>query len=158
MQRVCEAIPLRRFPEIPVSEVLPTPVLLGVQNPLNVLSAELMRIASRQRIAEVLMHECAHIVPRDPFGHIMQQISSGLYWSHSGVAWGSRELTRAREALCDNHVLQQTVRPTMSRHCFSCRRETSGNPLVSHVWGCTIRSGRASKEFVNCWIPGVICH
>ena len=62
MQSVCEAIPLRRFPDIPISEVLPTPVLLGVENPLIVLPAELMRTASRQRITEVLVHECAHIV------------------------------------------------------------------------------------------------
>ena len=88
----------------------------------------------------------------------MQQISSGLYRIHPSVAWGSRELTRVREELCDNHVLQQSVRPTMSRYCFSCRSETSGNPLVSHVWGGTVRSGRSSKEFMDCWTPSVICH
>ena len=54
----------------------------------------------------MLLHEMAHVSRRDPWIVFLQELARALYWPIVPVHALIRELGRAREELCDNHVLQ----------------------------------------------------
>ena len=58
--------------------------------------------------AGVLIHEFAHIQRRDPWVLRLQRLVTIPLWFHPLVHWMNRELDRAREELCDNHVLRDS--------------------------------------------------
>jgi beta-lactamase regulating signal transducer with metallopeptidase domain len=101
------ALGLQQLPRIRVSEMAPIPLVLGVWKPVIVLPREIAESASDERLRDILIHECAHIVRRDPWIHLLQQMAACLFWMHPGLHWLNRQISRVREELCDNCVLQQ---------------------------------------------------
>ncbi len=69
--------------------------------PVVMSSTERRRLSLR----DVLVHESAHILRRDPLVGLLQRLVELLYWPHPLVHRLNRRLSRAREEACDNHVL-----------------------------------------------------
>ena len=104
---VSHTLGVRRFPRILVSHRVATPVALGVLRPMILLPERLIGEISVDELRDVLLHELAHISRRDTLFVLMQEVARALYWPIVSVHALIRELTRAREELCDNHVLQR---------------------------------------------------
>ncbi|HWB08640.1 MAG TPA: M56 family metallopeptidase [Pirellulales bacterium] len=104
-QDVCLTLGLNKLPRIRVSDLSPLPFVLGVWRPIVVLPRGLLTSASDARLRDILIHECAHIVRKDAWVHLLQRISAILFWFHPGVLWLNAQIARAREELCDNFVL-----------------------------------------------------
>jgi beta-lactamase regulating signal transducer with metallopeptidase domain len=100
-----EALGLNELPRIRVSDLAPLPFVHGVWKPLVVLPRDIVTSASNDRLRDVLIHECAHIVRKDSWVHLLQRISAIVFWFHPGVVWLNSQIGRAREELCDNFVL-----------------------------------------------------
>ena len=96
---------LNELPRIRVSDLAPLPFVLGVWQPIVVLPSALVASASNERLRDVLIHECAHIVRKDSWVHLLQRISAIVFWFHPAVVWLNAQIGRAREELCDNFVL-----------------------------------------------------
>jgi beta-lactamase regulating signal transducer with metallopeptidase domain len=96
---------LRELPRIHVSKLAPLPFVLGVWKPIVVLPSDMAASASNERLRDVLIHECAHIVRKDSWVHLLQRISAVVFWFHPAVVWLNVQIGRAREELCDNFVL-----------------------------------------------------
>ncbi len=96
---------LRELPRIRVSDLTPLPFVLGVWKPIVVLPSDMAASASDERLRDVLIHECAHIVRKDSWVHLLQRISAIVFWFHPAVVWLNAQIGRAREELCDNFVL-----------------------------------------------------
>ena len=71
-----------------------------------VLPDELVGAVSDDEMRDVLLHELAHLVRRDPMIVLLQELARAMYWPLVPVHSMIRELGRAREELCDNYVLQ----------------------------------------------------
>ena len=61
---------------------------------------------SDRSLCDVLVHECAHVLRRDAWVGLLQRLAGALFWPHPFVHYLNGQLTRAREEVCDNHVLQ----------------------------------------------------
>lgn len=96
---------LRRLPRILVSDELDRPVAAGTLRAAVVLPATLLKAMGPQRLRDVLVHECAHVARRDHLVGLLQRAAGVAYWPQPMILLLDRELSRAREELCDNHVL-----------------------------------------------------
>jgi beta-lactamase regulating signal transducer with metallopeptidase domain len=106
--RLRTTLGVREIPPIWTSQSLPSPVVWGGLHPVVVLPETLFRELSEQELASVLIHEGAHIVRRDPWNHVWQQIAGIVWWFHPGVLMLNQVLARSREEVCDNYVLRHT--------------------------------------------------
>jgi len=84
------------------------PVVVGLLQPLILIPARYLETLTREELLQVLIHEGAHTLRRDPLVALLQRIGGALFWWHPLVHLINRDLIRAREEVCDNFVLAQT--------------------------------------------------
>jgi beta-lactamase regulating signal transducer with metallopeptidase domain/thiol-disulfide isomerase/thioredoxin/protocatechuate 3,4-dioxygenase beta subunit len=106
LEEVGRVLGVRRLPQVLISRRVTTPLAVGFLRPTIILPERLIGMASEDEMRDVLVHEAAHIVRRDHLVVLLQELAGGLYWPIVTVHGLIRELGRAREELCDNHVLQ----------------------------------------------------
>ncbi len=104
-ERVRTAMGLAELPTIADSSRLAGPVALGVLRPMVILPEGWAESMTDDRLVAVLIHECAHIVRRDPLIGLLQRLVELIYWPHPLVHWLNHRLSRTREEACDDLVL-----------------------------------------------------
>ena len=99
----------RKFP-LPVSatSLINSPVVVGILKPQILLPVDALEWMSPAQLFQVLLHETAHVVRRDPLINAVQRITRILFWHHPLVGWMNRQLSLSREDVCDNFVLMHT--------------------------------------------------
>ncbi len=118
-----------RLPLIAVSPKLASPVAVGLIRPLVILPEGLIESLSPSALADVLVHESAHILRLDPLVGLLQRLAEMVYWPHPLVHLLNRRLARAREEICDNHVLKHGDPCASPGRCW--RWPNSGRPPVA---------------------------
>jgi beta-lactamase regulating signal transducer with metallopeptidase domain/protein involved in polysaccharide export with SLBB domain len=88
-------------------EELAGPLTMGVFRPVVILPETLLKKLDRSGLRDVLIHEFAHAVRRDPLVGFLQRLAAIIYWPYPPVHFLNRQLAAAREEVCDNYVLQQ---------------------------------------------------
>lgn len=96
---------LAQPPLLATTPALAGPIACGVLHPAILLPEAL--VATPGRIGDILIHEAAHLARRDPLVGLLQRLAGALFWIHPLVHVLNRELARAREEVCDNHVLRR---------------------------------------------------
>ena len=119
--RACSTAGCRngRRPQLVTSNVVSGPIAAGVLRSKVVLPEGLVEQVDPESIADVLVHEVAHVVRRDQIVVLLQNIVSAIYWPHPLVRRLNCELAKAREEVCDNFVLTATAAPSYSRTLLS---------------------------------------
>jgi beta-lactamase regulating signal transducer with metallopeptidase domain/thiol-disulfide isomerase/thioredoxin len=102
----CRALGLRWRPEVRISPRSPTPLAAGLYRSAVILPQRLIGEVTDDELHDVLLHELAHVARRDPKAVLVQEFVRAVYWPIVPVHAMLAELARAREELCDNHVLQ----------------------------------------------------
>ena len=97
-----------RTPRLVASDEISGPLAAGIFAGSVVLPKRLIAESSPAKLAEVLVHEVAHVVRRDPIVVLVQNLVAAIYWPHPLVQKLNRELAKAREEVCDNFVLRAT--------------------------------------------------
>jgi len=103
---MAERLGVDRLPPIVTSPAVTGPVVAGLLKPTVVVPAEFVRHARAMQLADVLIHECAHALRRDPWVGLAQRLVQLVFWPHPLVYVMNRSLSRAREEVCDNYVLR----------------------------------------------------
>jgi beta-lactamase regulating signal transducer with metallopeptidase domain/protocatechuate 3,4-dioxygenase beta subunit len=98
---------LHRMPPILESPDVVAPAVAGLLRPRVLLPDKIAESLHSDCLRDVLVHECAHVVRRDPMVGIAQRIVELVFWPHPLVHYMNRELALAREEVCDNHVLRR---------------------------------------------------
>jgi beta-lactamase regulating signal transducer with metallopeptidase domain len=119
-------------PRLLVSDRLVGPVAVGIARPTILLPAHLAGVEHAEGLREILIHEAAHLLRRDPLVGLLQRLAGLLFWPHPLVHVLNRALARAREEVCDNHVLRLGDRfhysPTLVD--LACAAEVSSESLA----------------------------
>ena len=132
---VCSALSLRKLPKIVVSDVVPMPLVLGIWRPIIVVPHELFRPEMAARLREILIHECAHVARRDAWVDMAQRLAAVLWWWHPGVLWLNRLISRAREEVCDNFVLQLGDAPSYAQSLLELAERSSSHGRIVPALG-----------------------
>jgi hypothetical protein len=117
-------------------------MVVGLLHPRVVLPETVAAEMSASELTETLIHECAHVRRRDQWVLAAQRLALVVFWPHPLLHYLNRELGRAREELCDNHVLAAS-RPaayaeTLLRLAQAC--------LAAHEWGAGTAMFRQGSE------------
>ncbi|MHC4249020.1 MAG: M56 family metallopeptidase, partial [Planctomycetota bacterium] len=107
LQRVHAALGTDALPPIKTSDRVGNPISVGVFRPIVILSANLAGALSRDELADVLTHECAHVLHRDHLVGLLQRLAGAIWWPLPLVPALNRRLAAAREGICDNYVLRR---------------------------------------------------
>lgn len=110
----CE-LGMKCLPWIGVCPELAGPAAVGILHPVVLLPPSLLDVLDQCQLRDVLMHECAHVARRDPWVGLLQRVVELVFWFHPLVHWVNRELSRAREEVCDNFVLKHGDRVAYGR-------------------------------------------
>ena len=111
------------------------PVAAGIARPVVLLPEDLPAALGRAQLRDVLMHEGAHLVRRDPLIGLLQRLAEALFWAHPAVHRLNRELTRAREEVCDNFVLRGGDRRRYARTLVDLAESLGSAPCASPAPG-----------------------
>jgi hypothetical protein len=106
LERVRDALGVAAVPPVVTSAMAAGPVAVGLFRPIVVLPEGLAESISSESLRDVLVHECAHVFRLDPWIGLLQCLAGALFWPHPLVHYLNGQLTRAREEVCDNHVLR----------------------------------------------------
>jgi beta-lactamase regulating signal transducer with metallopeptidase domain len=87
------------------STTIKGPVCLGILKPVILIPQDMMDGAGPKQLDMVINHELAHIRRRDPLVNLFQRLLEAIFFFHPCVWYAGRQLTQAREQICDNHVL-----------------------------------------------------
>ncbi len=107
LAEVRQTLGVNSLPSIVISTSVGRPIVVGLVRPLVIVPEGVVQSLSQPNLADVLVHECAHVVCRHPIAGLLQRIATVIFWPHPLVHLLNRELTRAREEVCDNYVLRR---------------------------------------------------
>lgn len=92
-------------PAIGVSSLARSPLVAGLFRPIIVIPRILLGAIRGHELRDILMHEIAHVERHDNLVVLLQAIAKAAFWPIPFLHLLNRELERAREEICDNHVL-----------------------------------------------------
>jgi beta-lactamase regulating signal transducer with metallopeptidase domain len=118
------------LPPVAEAAAVAVPIAAGVLHPVVLLPAGLADSLRPDQLRDVLIHEGAHLRRRDPLVGLLQRLAAALVWPHPLVHWLNRRLDRAREEVCDNHVLRHGSATAYARTLLGlAERLTAGRAL-----------------------------
>ncbi len=106
LECVRDALGVAALPPVVTSPKVRAPVVVGLLRPRVIFPEGLAESLASDSLRDVLVHECAHVVRFDAWVGLLQRLAGVLFWPHPLVHYASGQLTRAREEVCDNHVLR----------------------------------------------------
>jgi beta-lactamase regulating signal transducer with metallopeptidase domain len=106
LAQVKDALGSAELPPLLTAPALAGPVATGALRPCVVLPEGLADALSTAALRDVLIHEFAHLLRRDPWVGLLQRLAAALYWPHPLVHYLNAQLARAREEVCDNFVIR----------------------------------------------------
>ncbi len=137
------------LPAIGLSSRISTPCVLGVVRPAVVLPESCLREISREQFADVLVHECAHVVRRDCLVVLLQRLASAIFWLNPAVLLLNRSLTRVREEVCDNYVLAGTDAVTYGETLLHFAKLARGARPIAASAGILHWRGRLERRIAG---------
>lgn len=105
LQRVSQRLTLSSPLPVRCTDQLPAPIVVGLFRPTVLLPTSLLQNLEEDALEDLLVHEGAHILRKDlVIGHL-QRLVAILFWPYPLILFLNRQLSRAREEVCDNHVI-----------------------------------------------------
>jgi len=143
---ICRSVAGASHPSILVSDTVRGPITIGVRRPAIVLPAYLLKDIPDARMREILIHECLHASRGDYAIGIVQRLIASLFWFHPAVHLLNRELSRAREEVCDNAVLRMGRATDYARTLLELGQRLGEQNIPRLVPGLFDRSWRLEKR------------
>lgn len=145
-RRAAQAMGLSEIPPLAVAGGLSGPIGFGVFHPVIVLPEALARRLDDQQLHDILVHETAHFLHHDHLFGLVQRVAELVYWPHPMVYWLGAELDRAREDVCDNHVLASGQPARYARMLLELSRRSSSPRAMFSAIGFTSTAGRLERR------------
>jgi hypothetical protein len=132
------------IPEILISEQVRVPVALGCWRSVVLLPNSFSERFNEHQLLQILLHECAHALRRDPAVGLYQRSLAAVLWFHPLVHIANRMLDRSREELCDNYVLSTVNAGEYSRTLLAVAKSLM--PLPTGWFSPALMGSKGSLE------------
>lgn len=126
---IARELRLRQDVEFRVSADCTNPAVVGIRRVSVILPRSLVADGPREALRPVLIHELAHVARRDHIALWAQQIAAAVLWFHPLIHVLNRQLSQAREEICDNHVLARIDPVAYGRTLLGVAELHSARPL-----------------------------
>ncbi|MDP1560046.1 MAG: M56 family metallopeptidase [Pirellulaceae bacterium] len=103
---------VKRLPQVILTGQVQNAITVGILHPQFMLNRSLVHELSDKQLRDVLDHEMAHVIRRDCLVMFLEQVARACHWCNPILQWLCNELSRCREQMCDNHVLD--ARPAVA--------------------------------------------
>ena len=134
------------LPPIVISAAAGGPVAVGLLRPRVVLPEGLAESISEPFAVRRARSRVRHVLRRDAWVGLLQRVAGALFWPHPFVHYLNGQLTRAREEVCDNHVLRcgdacgyARTAPGIDDLCRPLASHRPGLGLLAARWTLTDR-------------------
>jgi beta-lactamase regulating signal transducer with metallopeptidase domain len=131
------ALGVDALPPIVTSPHAREPLAIGLLKPRVVLPEGMAEKVPGDPLRDILVHECAHILRGDTWVGLLQRFAGIVYWPHPLVHYLNGQLARAREEVCDNHVIRFADRCGYARTLValteSCRPAGMSSPALGFL-------------------------
>ncbi|HEY4262959.1 MAG TPA: M56 family metallopeptidase, partial [Schlesneria sp.] len=107
LQIAASILRAKKLPAVVVSPDSFGPVVVGLFRPIVILPVEFAQSATVNQMVDVLVHECAHVLRHDVWVGLLQRLVQLVCWPHPLIYSMNRQLSQAREEVCDNYVLRR---------------------------------------------------
>jgi beta-lactamase regulating signal transducer with metallopeptidase domain/peptidoglycan/xylan/chitin deacetylase (PgdA/CDA1 family) len=104
-ESLIERLGIRRTVEFVRSDILRTPIAVGVIKPMILVPASLFLQIDPRQLESIIAHELIHIRRYDPMVSLAQSVAETIYFYHPCVWWISRQIRREREFAADAAVV-----------------------------------------------------
>jgi beta-lactamase regulating signal transducer with metallopeptidase domain/peptidoglycan/xylan/chitin deacetylase (PgdA/CDA1 family) len=104
-ENMIERLGIRRTINFVRSEILRTPIAVGVIKPMILVPAGLFLQIDPRQLESIIAHELIHIRRYDPMVSLAQSVAETIYFYHPCVWWISRQIRREREFAADAAVV-----------------------------------------------------
>jgi beta-lactamase regulating signal transducer with metallopeptidase domain len=131
LDAVRHALGFDKLPPILTSPLAPGPAAAGILLPCVLLPEGLIEKLDDRQLRDVLIHECAHLLRRDPLIGLLQRLAGAFFWPHPLLPYFNRRLTRAREEVCDDYVLRAGDAPAYARTLLMLSEDGVRIPLAA---------------------------
>ncbi|WP_010587352.1 M56 family metallopeptidase [Schlesneria paludicola] len=134
-ERAARSFGDRPLPELVLSSRVSGPLSAGWIHPRVILPLTIIDQLTSDQLHDVLVHEIAHVVRRDPLIVLLQNITAALFWPHPLVTLLNRRLGQAREEICDNYVLNVIDAASYSRTLLTMAQLTHAGATLPGTAG-----------------------
>jgi murein DD-endopeptidase MepM/ murein hydrolase activator NlpD len=107
----CQAFKIRRSVKIFSSNEFLSPFTVGLFRPKIFIPQSLIKSADNETINSIIAHEMVHIKHFDYLWIRLQSVLQIIYFFHPVVWYANRQISLARERICDYIVLAKRVIP-----------------------------------------------
>jgi bla regulator protein blaR1 len=106
-------------PDVFVSECVVVPIVAGILQPVIVIPKSLPSELTAMDLKRIILHERAHIYRNDPLLNFIQRLIEAWLFFNPWVQFAGRQLSREREAACDDWVVEKVGSPDEYAACLA---------------------------------------
>ncbi len=132
-ERTKEAAGIKTRTKIRLGKRLSSPVFVGIFRPTILLPESLVREMPVEQLRPILIHELSHVRWSDYAVNILQRIAESFFFFHPFLWLISRQLSRLREEISDNWVLERCSGGTLYARALTELAERSVRPRRSRL-------------------------
>ncbi len=141
-----ERLNLRRLPELKVSRLVDSPMVIGWWRPVVLLPAAAISGIDPLLLEALLAHELAHIKRLDYLVNLLQHALEMLLFYHPAIWWLSRQVRMERELICDELAAGILGEP---RRLALALKELDHFQLTTHQLAQAAHGGNLMKRIRN---------
>ena len=105
-ERLCKSTAVTRRVSLLSSELVKTPIAIGILRPVIVIPASLFLQITPRELELIIAHELIHVRRLDPAINVAQCVVEALFFYHPGVWWISSQIRSEREFATDAAVTE----------------------------------------------------
>jgi TonB family protein len=106
-------------PDVFVSEYVAVPIVAGIFQPVIVIPKSLPSELTAMDLKRIILHERAHIYRNDPLLNFIQRLIEAWLFFNPWVQLAGRQLSREREAACDDWAVEKIGNPNEYAACLA---------------------------------------